>query len=99
VKNLTIAIGVSLLLVGCIADPETALKIATDLQKAVDKGIISPDQKKLLLDSFTAGNTSGIWPAIQSFVVDVALPVALSLLGVRAWRGSIVKRKGVAPKG
>jgi len=98
-RNLILAGLLVLLLASCITDPETALKIAGDLQKAVDKGIISPEQKKLLLDSFTAGNTSGIWPAIQGFLVDVALPVALSLLGVRAWRGGITKRKGVAPKG
>jgi hypothetical protein len=98
-RNLVIIASASLILFGCITDPETALKIATDLQKAVDKGIISPDQKKLLLDSFTAGNTSGIWPAIQSFLVDVVVPVGLSLLSVGAWRGGIKNRKGVAPKG
>ena len=95
---LLVAFLLVLLLAACVTDPETAARIASDLQKAVDKGIISEDQKKLLLESLTKGNTAGIWPAIQGFLVDVALPVALSLLGVRAWRGGIKNRKGLAPR-
>lgn len=95
--SLLVAFLLVLLLAACVTDPETTKLISAIFQKGVDNGIISEKQRDLMLQLSTAGDTSGVWPFLKE-AIRTAVDVALALLSVRAWRGGIKNRKGLAPR-
>lgn len=77
------------LLVGCSGmSPEAKAELAAQVADLVSKGIISSKQAELIL------NQGAGWEEVAISIGSAVGSIALSLLGVRAWRGGIQSRKG-----
>ncbi len=67
--------------------------IGAVLTDMLHEGKLTPQQYEALLGALQTGN----WQNVIDVAVEVGAAVVLSLLGVRAWRGPITARRGIAP--
>ena len=73
--------------------PDQQSAIGTVLGDMYRDGKLTGDQYQALLQALQTGRVD----QLISIATEVGAAIVLSLLGVRAWRGPITARRGVAP--
>lgn len=77
-------------LTSCVSSmtPEQKAELAKQVADLVEKGIISTEQAKLIL------NDGAGWQDVAAQLGTAAVSIVGALLGVRFWRGSVNNRNG-----
>lgn len=92
---LPVALAVALLILcACNAlSPGQQDAVGAVLGDMLRDGRLTQQQYEALLGALRTGN----WQAVTDTAIEVGASVVLALLGVRAWRGPITARRGIAP--
>lgn len=91
---LALVASVLLVLTACNAlSPGQQDAVGAVLGDMLRDGRLTQQQYEALLAALQTGN----WQHVTDTAIEVGASVVLALLGVRAWRGPINARRGVAP--